>query len=254
MPPDRETLAAIAEYTGAETYDAESAETLEEVYEGLGSRVGRDERPREVTACSSPAAPCSWPAPSAPRSSARRGCRELGVRLASDTSRALECPTSVGPRIRRRVGSAAMLLSVREVTLRFGGIVALDGSRSTSRGAPSRADRPERRRQDDGVQRDHAALHARLGRGRARRRDAAADAAARHRPPRHRADVPEHQPLPHDDGARERPRRRALARTAGGRGAGARGARRRRARASAPRSPRRRSRTGRRSASRWRAR
>ena len=50
VPPDRETLAAIAEYTGAETYDAESAETLEEVYEGLGSRVGRIDRPREVTA------------------------------------------------------------------------------------------------------------------------------------------------------------------------------------------------------------
>ena len=50
VPPDRETLAAIAEYTGAETYDAESAETLEEVYEGLGSRVGRVDRPREVTA------------------------------------------------------------------------------------------------------------------------------------------------------------------------------------------------------------
>ena len=50
VPPDRETLAAIAEFTGAETYDAESAETLEEVYEGLGSRVGRVDRPREVTA------------------------------------------------------------------------------------------------------------------------------------------------------------------------------------------------------------
>jgi Ca-activated chloride channel homolog len=50
VPPDRETLAAIAEYTGAETYDAESAETLEEVYENLGSRVGRVDRPREVTA------------------------------------------------------------------------------------------------------------------------------------------------------------------------------------------------------------
>jgi Ca-activated chloride channel homolog len=50
VPPDCETLAAIAEYTGAETYDAESAETLEEVYENLGSRVGRVDRPREVTA------------------------------------------------------------------------------------------------------------------------------------------------------------------------------------------------------------
>ena len=50
MPPDRETLGAIAEYTGAESFDAESASTLEKVYSGLGSRVGRQDRPREVTA------------------------------------------------------------------------------------------------------------------------------------------------------------------------------------------------------------
>ena len=50
VPPDRETLGAIAEYTGAESFDAESASTLEKVYSGLGSRVGREDRPREVTA------------------------------------------------------------------------------------------------------------------------------------------------------------------------------------------------------------
>jgi Ca-activated chloride channel family protein len=50
VPPDRETLAAIAEYTGAESFDAESADALEKVYSGLGSRVGRVERPSEVTA------------------------------------------------------------------------------------------------------------------------------------------------------------------------------------------------------------
>jgi Ca-activated chloride channel family protein len=50
VPPDRETLAAIAEYTGAESFDAESADQLEKVYSGLGSRVGREERPSEVTA------------------------------------------------------------------------------------------------------------------------------------------------------------------------------------------------------------
>lgn len=49
VPPDRETLGAIAEYTGAESFDAESADALEKVYEGLGSRVGRQDRPREVT-------------------------------------------------------------------------------------------------------------------------------------------------------------------------------------------------------------
>ena len=50
VPPDRETLAAIAEYTGAESFDAQSAEAVEKVYAGLGSRVGRQDKPREVTA------------------------------------------------------------------------------------------------------------------------------------------------------------------------------------------------------------
>lgn len=50
VPPDRETLGAIAEYTHAEAFDAESADALEKVYEGLGSRIGRQSRPREVTA------------------------------------------------------------------------------------------------------------------------------------------------------------------------------------------------------------
>ncbi len=50
VPPDRETLAAIAEYTGAESFDAQSADALQKVYAGLGSRIGRVDRPREVTA------------------------------------------------------------------------------------------------------------------------------------------------------------------------------------------------------------
>jgi Ca-activated chloride channel family protein len=49
VPPDRETLAAIAEYTGGESFDAETAGALRDVYRGLGSRVGRREKPREVT-------------------------------------------------------------------------------------------------------------------------------------------------------------------------------------------------------------
>ena len=49
VPPDRETLSAVAEYTGGEAFDAESADAVEKVYSGLGSRVGRQERPREVT-------------------------------------------------------------------------------------------------------------------------------------------------------------------------------------------------------------
>jgi len=50
VPPDRETLSAIAEYTGAESFDAESASAPEKVYSGLGSRVGRENQQREVTA------------------------------------------------------------------------------------------------------------------------------------------------------------------------------------------------------------
>jgi len=50
VPPDRETLAAVAEATGAETFDAESADALRKVYEGLGSKVGRVDQEREITA------------------------------------------------------------------------------------------------------------------------------------------------------------------------------------------------------------
>ncbi len=50
VPPDRETLAAIADYTDGESFDAESSEALSRVYSGLGSRVGREAAPREVTA------------------------------------------------------------------------------------------------------------------------------------------------------------------------------------------------------------
>jgi len=49
VPPDRETLAAVADVTGGETYDAESADALREVYDDLGSRIGRTSAPREVT-------------------------------------------------------------------------------------------------------------------------------------------------------------------------------------------------------------
>ena len=44
MPPDRETLAAIAEYTGGDTFDAESADGARRGLRRLGSRVGREER------------------------------------------------------------------------------------------------------------------------------------------------------------------------------------------------------------------
>jgi Ca-activated chloride channel homolog len=50
VPPDRETLAQIAEATGGEYYDAPSAERLGDVYAGLGSRLGRVDERREVSA------------------------------------------------------------------------------------------------------------------------------------------------------------------------------------------------------------
>jgi Ca-activated chloride channel family protein len=49
VPPDPETLRAIAEETGGEFFEAKNAPTLEEVYEGLGSRLGKKRERREVT-------------------------------------------------------------------------------------------------------------------------------------------------------------------------------------------------------------
>lgn len=49
VPPDPETLRAIAEETGGEFFEAKNGPTLEEVYEGLGSRLGKTREPREVT-------------------------------------------------------------------------------------------------------------------------------------------------------------------------------------------------------------
>lgn len=49
VPPDRETLSAIAEYTGGTAYEAETAESLEDVYKQLGSKVGREAARREIS-------------------------------------------------------------------------------------------------------------------------------------------------------------------------------------------------------------
>ena len=49
VPPDTETLAAIAEMTGARFFDAPTAQDLAQIYENLGSRVGFTEEQREVT-------------------------------------------------------------------------------------------------------------------------------------------------------------------------------------------------------------
>ena len=58
--------------------------------------------------------------------------------------------------------SGDAMLSVRDVSVRFGGIVALDGVSFDVRAGPDRrADRPQRRRQDHALQLPVAALHAR---------------------------------------------------------------------------------------------
>ena len=49
VPPDRQTLTAIAEATGGEYFDAVDADRLRSVYDELGSEVGRVEKPREAT-------------------------------------------------------------------------------------------------------------------------------------------------------------------------------------------------------------
>ncbi len=50
VPPDKETLEAIAETTDARYFEAPSAEELDAVYEDLGSKIGYDEEEREITA------------------------------------------------------------------------------------------------------------------------------------------------------------------------------------------------------------
>jgi Ca-activated chloride channel family protein len=50
VPPDEETLSAIAEITGGKFFKAPSASDLEQVYEDLGSRIGYDEEKEEQTA------------------------------------------------------------------------------------------------------------------------------------------------------------------------------------------------------------
>ena len=49
VPPDPETLRAIADMTGGEFSEARSADSLERAYSKLGSRVGREPGESEVT-------------------------------------------------------------------------------------------------------------------------------------------------------------------------------------------------------------
>ena len=50
VPPDRETLAQIAEVTGGRAYQALDADRLSEIYQRLGSRIATEREEREVTA------------------------------------------------------------------------------------------------------------------------------------------------------------------------------------------------------------
>lgn len=50
VPPDRLTLARIAEATGGSTFEATDADRLGEVYKQLGRVVATEKKPREVTA------------------------------------------------------------------------------------------------------------------------------------------------------------------------------------------------------------
>jgi Ca-activated chloride channel family protein len=49
VPPDTETLAAIAETTGGRAFEAPTAADLAQIYESLGSRIGYTTEEREVT-------------------------------------------------------------------------------------------------------------------------------------------------------------------------------------------------------------
>jgi Ca-activated chloride channel family protein len=49
VPPDTDTLAAVAETTGGKFFNAPSAEDLAQIYENLGSKVGYTQQEQEVT-------------------------------------------------------------------------------------------------------------------------------------------------------------------------------------------------------------
>jgi len=49
VPPDKATLEQVAEITGGKTYEAPTEEQLRSVYEDVATRVGFDERHRELT-------------------------------------------------------------------------------------------------------------------------------------------------------------------------------------------------------------
>ena len=49
VPPDLETLKAVAETTGGKFFEAADAESLASVYDEIGSQVGTEQETRELT-------------------------------------------------------------------------------------------------------------------------------------------------------------------------------------------------------------
>ena len=49
VPPDRDSLAQIARESGGKAYTAQTAAGVKEIYESLGSQLGREKRKREIT-------------------------------------------------------------------------------------------------------------------------------------------------------------------------------------------------------------
>jgi len=49
VPPDPETLAAIAETTGGKFFEAPTAQDLAQIYQNLGSKIGYTNESQEVT-------------------------------------------------------------------------------------------------------------------------------------------------------------------------------------------------------------
>ena len=98
-----------------------------------------------------------------------------------------------------------VLLEVDHVTLRFGGVVALnDVNFEIRRGRDPRPDRSQRRRQDHLLQRDDRRLHAHGRHDPVQGPGDRGHQAAQDQPAGHRPDVPEHPALPGDVGAGER--------------------------------------------------